>query len=94
MKAEKLEIKTKLIKTISAITKFDSDNKLEKAIKKVAENLSEIIIEDRKKAKKKAEKKAKKEQKKASKAEKIKPNKIIQQNINNSKGNKPNNVVN
>ena len=30
MKEEKLEIKTKLIKTISAITKLDSDNKLEK----------------------------------------------------------------
>ena len=73
---------------------MDIDNKLEKAIKKVAENLSEIIIDDKKKAKKKAETNAKKEKKKASKAEKIKPNNIIQQNINNSKGNKPNNVVN
>lgn len=76
MKGEKLEIKTKLIEVISGVTKAESDKKLEKAIKKVAGNLAEMIIDDRKKAKKRVEKKAKQEEKKATKVEKIKPKKI------------------
>jgi hypothetical protein len=94
MKVEKLEIKNKLIEAISAVTKLESDKKIDKAIKKVAENLAELIIDDRKKAKKKAEKKAKQEEKKAAKVEKIKPKKISTPKVVVSKSDKPSDVVN
>jgi hypothetical protein len=84
MKTEKLAIKSKIIAAVKEILKTEKSKKIDKIIKKYANNLAEMVADIWKKDKKKAEKEAKKaekavkkEAKKAKKLPKVAVKKVV-----------------
>jgi hypothetical protein len=73
MKTEKLAIKSKILTALNETLKAEKSKKIDKTIKKYANDLAEMVADIWKKDKKKAEKEAKKAEKEAKKeAKKVK----------------------